>query len=244
MKLPRPRITAIILVVLVLAAAAGLFLLGWWIPNRPSTKDFPVRGIDVSHHQGMIDWKVVAKSGLQFVYIKASEGADYKDPEFKGNWAGAQNFGIARGAYHFFLVNAPGKEQAEHFIALAPDDPLALPPVVDVELSGANQSVESVEKFQAELKTYIDIVSAHYHKPVIVYANASFRDKYLKGMRTGPLWLSDLILRPSSQTLAGCMFWQYSERGKVPGIDGFVDLDVYCGDAQGFHDLLNASAGK
>lgn len=244
MKLPRPRITAIILVVLVLAAATALFLTGWWIPNQPSAKTFPVRGIDVSHHQGMIDWKVVATSGLQFVYIKASEGKDYKDPEFKGNWAGAQNFGIARGAYHFFLVNAPGKEQAEHFIALVPDDALALPPVVDVELSGANQSVDSVEKFQAELKTYIEIVSAHYHKPVIVYASASFRDKYLKDMRTGPIWLSDVIFRPGKQTLAGCMFWQFSGRGKVPGIDGFVDLDVFCGDAQAFRDLSAAKMEK
>ncbi len=68
---------------------AGLCFFGLWIPNEPSLAKYPIRGIDVSHHQRDIDWKVAKASGIHFTYIKATEGVDFKDPKFSENWTGS-----------------------------------------------------------------------------------------------------------------------------------------------------------
>ncbi len=109
------------------AGAAG-YLGGWWIPNQPDLHVFPVRGIDVSHHQGTIDWKAVPREKCQFVYIKATEGGDFRDRNFVENWRGSADAGLRRGAYHFFSLKTPGARQAANFIETVPLDPEALPP--------------------------------------------------------------------------------------------------------------------
>jgi hypothetical protein len=96
---------------LVVAAALilfGLCFFGIWIPNEPAEAKYPIRGIDVSHHQRDIKWDAVKDSGIGFAYIKATEGADFKDKKFQENWAHANAAGIARGAYHFFTLGTPG----------------------------------------------------------------------------------------------------------------------------------------
>ena len=78
------RIGLILLSLAVAITAAGtLYWFGLWIPNEPSITAFPIRGIDVSHHQHAIDWPSVKRSGMKFAYIKATEGADYRDAEFR-----------------------------------------------------------------------------------------------------------------------------------------------------------------
>jgi len=84
--------------------------------NYPSVSQYPVRGIDVSHHQGKIDWQAVKKQDIQFAYIKSTEGVDYQDPMFKTNWLEAHKAGIIRGAYHFFNFCSSPVKQAENFI--------------------------------------------------------------------------------------------------------------------------------
>ncbi|MCX5789579.1 MAG: GH25 family lysozyme [Elusimicrobia bacterium] len=89
------------------AGAAGLALAyllqsGFVRLQYPDSARYPVRGIDVSHHQGAIDWSAVGREGMVFAYMKASEGADMKDPRFEENWRGAQQAGLAPGAYHYF----------------------------------------------------------------------------------------------------------------------------------------------
>lgn len=79
-----------------LAALAWLFFTGW----RPSTRAFPVQGIDVSHHQGEIDWFALPGQDVDFAYIKATEGGDHRDRLFARNWEEARQAEIARGAYH------------------------------------------------------------------------------------------------------------------------------------------------
>src|SRR5437016_13909496 len=104
-----------------IAAAAGALALGALYYggrlgfNHPSLSRYPVRGIDVSHHQGPIDWDAVASDGVTFAYIKASEGGDYQDRRFKENWLGARHAGVLAGAYHFFTFCKDGAAQAENF---------------------------------------------------------------------------------------------------------------------------------
>src|SRR3990172_4519727 len=94
---------------------------------------YPVVGIDVSNHQGVIDWPKVRASGIAFAYIKATEGGDFRDKSFERNWQDSAKAGMPRGAYHFFTACKSGAEQAGNFIAAVPRESGSLPPVIDVE---------------------------------------------------------------------------------------------------------------
>src|SRR5262245_48058079 len=89
-------------------------------------------GVDVSHHQGHIAWAKLPRQGVDFAYIKATEGGDHADSRFSINWRAAHAAGIRRGAYHFFTLCRSGREQAYHFIRHVPVDAAALAPAVDL----------------------------------------------------------------------------------------------------------------
>ena len=130
---------------IVVAIAAGALMVGlaavfWFVlvPNwRPPLEDGERYGIDVSAHQGEIEWEQVAEDGIKFAYIKATEGQGWVDEWFAENWAGAARVGIDRGVYHFFTLCAAGDEQARNFLRVAPPDDDALPPAIDLELTGS-----------------------------------------------------------------------------------------------------------
>src|SRR5262245_35091013 len=144
-----------------LAAAAGLLLAagavalhfraGGFALDRPSPAEYPLDGIDVSHHQGPIDWTRVAAAGTDFAFIKATEGRDHVDREFAVNWVESQRAGVPRGAYHFFTFCTAGVDQAEHFLRVAPPAPDALPPVVDVEFGGNCSAWSDLAQVRREL---------------------------------------------------------------------------------------------
>src|SRR5215813_13726549 len=92
---------------------------------------YEVIGVDVSRHQGPIDWRMLAGSGVNFAYIKATEGAAFRDSHFTTNWSEAAIAGVPRGAYHFLTQCRSGADQAQNFIATVPRDPQALPHVID-----------------------------------------------------------------------------------------------------------------
>src|SRR5687767_1386258 len=130
----RPIRVAGLAFVLTAALVAGLCLYsrGW----HPSDSEFPVQGIDVSHHQGRIQWPLLKSQGVDFVYIKASEGGDFRDPMFAANLKGAADSDIRRGAYHFFTLCRPGAVQAGNFISVVGKASDLLPPAVDLEFGG------------------------------------------------------------------------------------------------------------
>ena len=105
---------------------AAFFFMNW----EPDRNQYTIRGIDISHHQGDIDWAQVAADDIAFVYMKATEGGDFKDRAFARNWAGAGGAGLARGAYHFFSLCKSGREQAQNFLSVLPQDSDMLAPVV------------------------------------------------------------------------------------------------------------------
>ncbi|MFL6520310.1 MAG: GH25 family lysozyme [Chthoniobacterales bacterium] len=207
----------------------ALCFFGIWIPNAPSSSQYPVRGIDVSHHQGQIDWSAVKASEIQFAYIKATEGADFTDATFSENWKNSNAAGVVRGAYHFFTLGTSGQSQADHFIATVPADADALPPAIDLEFSGHNKNRRpSPEQFQRELATFWDAVVAHYRKLPVVYTASDFQKQYLRFMPIERLWIRDVVLKPDP----GWSFWQFSARGRVHGVSGFVDLNAFHSNPQ------------
>jgi lysozyme len=101
--------------------------------TRGHPNQYSVHGIDVSKYQGEIDWNKVRDSGVKFAWIKATEGGDHADSKFLQNWNGAKAAGVPRGAYHFVHWCRHPMEEMAWFFSKVPVDPMALPPVLDVE---------------------------------------------------------------------------------------------------------------
>jgi lysozyme len=194
------------------------------------------KGIDVSHHNGVIDWSRVASDGIDFAFMKATESTGFTDPKFASNWAKAKAAGISRGAYHFFKPSKDGTIQAQQFLShvqpvLQSGD---LRPVVDVE----NYDGSSLTKFLKELQEYLDVVEAAVGAKPIIYTFKSFWEHDLKGPTTFgsyPLWIVDLSHTPPRLPVGwtNFTFHQTSFHGTVKGIHGATDLDVFNGTAAG-----------
>jgi lysozyme len=230
MKRPRQRVIRRIaaalagLLVLAAAVAGGLWL---YAPHwRPSTSTYPRQGIDVSHYQGRIDWPGLPVQGVNFAYIKASEGGDLRDPTFAVNWAGAHDVGIARGAYHYFSLCRSGADQAANFIAAVPVAPDALPPAVDLEDNTDCPNPVTPASFRAELATFIRLVEARYGKPMLLYLTREFDSEYQVSAHVDrPLWLRSILTEPDFGARPFTM-WQASDFRRLEGIRGKVDWNA------------------
>lgn len=211
-----------VLALLLLAAAAWWFL---WVPNwRPPLRPGERYGIDVSAHQERIDWQAVADDGISFAYIKATEGRDWTDDRFAENWRGAEAAGLDRGVYHFFTLCSPGAAQARHFLAVAPPDPDALPPAVDLELAGNCKTRPSRAQVEAELDAFLAPVEAAWGRPALLYVGDEWEPVYPVRTRLGrALWHRRFLLRPD---VANWVIWQLHGYARVDGVPGGVDLNV------------------
>ena len=215
------------LIALLLLAGATILLMllsGRWTPSRST---YPVQGIDVSHHQGEIDWSQLPGQGVDFAYIKATEGGDFRDRLFAANWRGAQAAGIRRGAYHFFTLCRPGADQAANVIATVPREPGTLPIAVDLEYMGNCSRPVTVEQLHAELATFMRLVEAHYGQPVIFYLTREFDEAYQVSARVPrQLWLRRLVFEPDWAERPWTI-WQVSNFRRLRGIEGRVDWNVW-----------------
>ena len=211
-------------VLLALAAlGAGFYYL--FLPNwRPALQMGESYGIDVSHHQGSIDWAAVANDDIGFAYIKATEGVGHVDSRFAENWAGAGQAGLERGAYHFFTLCSSGADQARQFLAAAPPDPKALPPAVDLELIGACGLRPPAAHVNQQLDEFLRIVEEAWGRPALLYVGDDFEQPYPTRERLRrPLWHRRFLRRPN---VDGWVVWQLHGEAHVKGVDGRVDLNV------------------
>ena len=188
-----------------------------------------VIGVDVSHHQGDIDWAALAASGIAFAFIKATEGGDFRDKRFQQNWNAAKAEGILRGGYHFFTQCRTGAEQAANFIAAVPKEAGALPPVIDAEHMGPCTYGTQVADVRAEVLAFMDLVGAHYGKRPIVYVTEEFHRAHLDGHLPGERFWVRSIFWPPSIRRESWLFWQYHHKGQRPGVKGPLDLNAFRG---------------
>jgi lysozyme len=195
---------------------------------------YDVIGVDVSRHQGPIDWRALAGSGVSFAYIKATEGETFRDANFAANWAEAAIAGVPRGAYHFFTQCRTGADQAQNFIATVPRDPQSLPHVVDAEHMGPCRNGPAVADVVQEIEAFLVLVEAHYGRRPIIYTTFEFHDVYLKGRFTGErFWLRSILVPPQFGSRSW-VIWQYHNRGRRRGITGEVDLNAFNGSRLDF----------
>ena len=178
------------LVVVVLLAGGGTALRYVWLPNwRPPLRAGERYGIDVSAHQGVIDWTRVAGDNISFVYVKATEGGDFTDSRFAQNWTGAHEAGLDRGVYHFFTLCTPGAAQAQHFLDVAPPNADALAPAVDLELVGNCGARPSAADVTEQLQHFLIPVEQAWGREVVLYVGDDFERAYpVRDQLDRPLW--------------------------------------------------------
>ena len=220
-----------------LAAAGGFWYFKTFSPDR---QKYPVRGIDVSHHQGAIDWKRAAADDVAFAVIKATEGGDHVDRTFATNLRDARAAGLVVGAYHFFTFCRPGADQARNFIATVPREHSLLPPVVDIEFVGNCAQRPTPEELRAELAAFLDPVEVHFGKPAVIYLIGEAADRYGSVMPNRLRWLRSLASHPGHEDW---VYWQYHNMGRIDGIEGDVDLNVLQGEASSLAGLTQQAAG-
>jgi lysozyme len=217
--------------VLVLAAGilAGAYRLGWLRFSYPDSDEYPVLGIDVSHHQGAIDWSLVSTAEVSFAFIKSSEGATLQDSRFATNAADARGAGIPWGPYHFFTFCTPGAAQASNFRTTAAPLARDLPPVVDIEFVGNCRGWTSMKAVRHELKIFLSQVERNFGEKPILYVTRESEEDVLAGdFPDYSRWPRSIFGRPSKAVWDRWAVWQFADNARLPGIPGPVDLDVYC----------------
>lgn len=197
-------------------------------------------GIDVSHHQKQIDWPQLKDGKARFVYIKATEGATFRDPRFIENWNGAQQAGLIPGAYHFFTFCRSGADQAENFLQVFRQvKGTHLPVAIDVELAGNCPTRPTPDELASELNSFIDRVKAGTGCRMLFYTTPGFYDSYLAGhFDHYPLWLQSFNKKPGLKSKRAWNIWQFSNQGRVDGIEKPVDLNVFKGSQEAFEQFI------
>lgn len=212
-----------------------------------------VPGIDVSYWNAGIDWPKVRATGQRFVFVKASEGETFKDSAFSANWLGAKSAGLLRGAYHFFRSNTDPRKQATNFInyARSTNDDGELPPVLDLETHDG----QTKDKIIARAKIWLDLVEEAFGKKPIIYSGQYFLQDYFSEAGGGPpAWAREypLWLAQYPNNYAEGMqpylprgwfkwtFWQYSDKGRLNGINANVDLNVFNGTLEELYRFTGA----
>lgn len=203
-------------------------------PPYIDSEKYPVKGIDISRHNGKIDFGKVADDGIEFVFIKASEGENHVDSMFNQNFEKARRAGLKVGAYHFFRFDKDGVKQAINFLQQVGTLSTDLGLVIDVEKTG-NPSGISNDDIKKNLSAMVDYMNLLGHR-VMIYTNYDgYYDYILEILPGTPLWICRFQENPIN---AEWTFWQYDHHGKIDGIKGDVDLNVFCGDREEWNRFL------
>ncbi|KAF9560560.1 hypothetical protein EC968_006108 [Mortierella alpina] len=198
------------------------------------------KGIDVSGYQPNINWATVKANGIEFAFIKATEGTGYKNPQFNSQYTGATNVGIIRGGYHFALPDrSSGAAQATYFLANGggwSNDGITLPGALDMEFNpyGATCYGKSPSAMVAWIRDFSNTYKAKTGRPPVIYTTTSWWQQ-CTGNNAGfasdhALWIARYASAVGTLP-AGWgyhTFWQYADSGPNPG-----DQNVFNGDRAG-----------
>lgn len=206
---------------------------------------YEIHGIDISHHQGRIDWEKLKDEGMidkhpvRFVMIKATEGSTQIDENFTDNFHQAREYGFTRGAYHFYSVHSSARDQAQFFLKQVKLENGDLPPVLDVEHKPKQQTDQ---EFKTSVLQWLEIVEQHYQVKPILYTYYKFKMQYLNDsiFDQYPYWIAHYYV-DSVEYRGRWKFWQHTDAGRLPGIKGPVDFNIYNGS---YYDLRQMTIGS
>ena len=211
--------------------------------NGRTPQSYAVHGIDVARFQTSLNWGEARLNGVNFAFIKATEGGDLLDPMFEDHWNGAGRAGVARGAYHFYYFCTTPEVQARWFIQNVPKTRGMLPPVLDLEWNPFSPTCTlrpPAETVRRNAQTFISIIAAHYGQQPIIYTTPDFYETNQMGsLRGAEFWLRSTAAHPSERyPNERWTFWQYTSTGRVPGAAGDIDINVYSGSAASWDNWL------
>ncbi len=210
-----------------------------------------ILGIDVAHHQGVINWQLVSADGKVFAYVKATEGMTYTDPKFITNITNGNSAGLIMGAYHFARPdNNTANQDANNFISVANSyiGNGKLPPALDLEDVEGLPTLDS-QFSSTELSNWVEqwlvIVENQTGIKPIIYTTSHYANYLNNSLDSYELW----IAKPNTSATSpptNLGIWndwkikQYSWEGSVQGISGFTDLNSFNGSTNDFNDFINA----
>ena len=187
-----------------------------------------VHGIDLSRYQGDVFWETVGENTkMAYVYLKATEGGDRIDPKFERNINLAHRYGLKVGSYHFFRPKTPLKLQLDNFTAQCLPGEQDLIPMIDVETLGGLQ----VDQFCDSLLTFLRMIEEAYHQKPLVYTFRNFYNWHLVGKLDDYQLMIALYLEeePVLADERDITMWQYTGKGRIVGINGYVDKSRFLG---------------
>ena len=213
--------------------------------NNPHRHE--VHGIDVSKWNGDVDWRTVRKSGVSFVFIKATEGSDRIDPKFDDHWRSAAAADILHAPYHFYYFCSTADAQADWFIRNVPKESMHLPPVLDVEWNNTSKTCQyrpNAETVRSEMKRFMDRIEAYYGKRPIIYTSVDFHRDNLEGaFQDYHFWVRAVAQHPEEiYPERRWAFWQYTSTGIIPGIKGQTDINVFAGTEKNWRKWVAAAS--
>ena len=218
-----------------------------------------IQGIDISRHQGDVDFSAVEGAGMKFCFCKASEGGDYRDPAVSLYWSQLQETKMYRGLYHFArpdlrIGRKGGETEGWNFVEVARSlgntDSGCLPPMLDFEKYSESDSKDNIPWIQG----WLDVVEGELGRPAGIYTGANIW-RYEVGDTAAfsdrCLWQVDYTAtRSEPKTIAGgawrWSFWQwsgggdYAYNGPVPGVSGACDVNRFNGDQAALDGLAKA----
>lgn len=195
---------------------------------------YPIRGIDVSAHNGMMNLRAAREDGIEFIFIKASEGTDFRDSNFRLNYDKARDAGMMIGAYHYFRFDADGVDQAVNLMNTVGGRMLDLGIAVDVEEQG-NATGVPPNVIRERLHDMTEYLNLRGYR-VLFYTNRDgYYDFLMPEFEGMPLWICSFNRTPIN---ADWTFWQFNHRGKVKGIRGDVDMNAFSGNRDDWRAFL------
>ena len=199
--------------------------------NRWIVSDRDIIGVDISEYQADVDMERLREQGIEFIYMKATEGSGHVDGYFAENWENAGDCGIPAGAYHFFSFDSPGEQQAENYINTVGSLDGKMIPAIDVEYyADKKKNPPEKEDVVRELRAFIAVLEKEYGVKPLIYCSGEVYEMYLAESFVGyPRWVRSIYYPVTFEAGSNWAVWQYCDTAELDGYSGgerCIDLNV------------------
>ena len=188
-----------------------------------------IHGIDISHYQGNVFWETIGdNTKMSYVYIKATEGSGNIDQTFERNIDMAHRYGLKVGSYHFYRPTIDQQQQLENFCSQCLPHEQDLLPMIDIETTGGLDT----DVFCDSLFYFLDLVEEAYHQKPLLYTYRNFYNRHLLG-KINEYKVMIAMYTDEEPVLADdrdITMWQYTGKGRIVGINGYVDKSRFMGN--------------
>ena len=188
-----------------------------------------IHGIDLSHYQGNVFWEIIGdNTKMAYVYLKATEGGDNRDDKYVRNIELAHQYGLKVGSYHFYRPKIEQQKQLENFMTQCLPGDQDLIPMIDIETTSGLRT----DEFCDSLFKFIDLVEKAYKQKPLLYTFTNFYNRYLIGkINDYKLMIAQYTQRePVLRDGRDFEMWQYTGKGQINGINGYVDKSRFMGN--------------